>query len=123
VLVPSVVKPDEARVHAETSDNGCRVGVLVDAESHGSAMLHGLEWIDVGSKPVTWTADDETHEVYYLISGRLRVSWHGGTADLEPGDSMYLPPDRTYMATNVGQEQVFLVWSAVPAPGCDEADR
>jgi mannose-6-phosphate isomerase-like protein (cupin superfamily) len=115
---PGLVKPAEARVRYETEDEGFKVGVLIDAHSHDSPLLLGLEWIRAGTEPVSWTADEQTHEVYHLLRGRLRVEWeHGETATMEPEDSFYFPPDRTYTVEPVGDDDVFLVWSVVPSPG------
>lgn len=116
--VPSAVKPEEARVRYETADNGFKVAVLIDAHSHDSPLLLGLEWIKPGTEPVSWTADDVSHEVYYISQGRLKVSSsEAPSVVLEPEDSFYFPPDHTYTIENIGDEDVFLVWSIVPSPG------
>jgi mannose-6-phosphate isomerase-like protein (cupin superfamily) len=118
-LVPSQVLAESARMRSDTADDGFRVGVLIDADSHGSPLLLGLAWVRPGTASVSWTADAQTHETYYIERGRLRVTWdgpNGGEATLAPTDSFYFPPGRTYTAENVGEEEVMLIWSLVPSP-------
>jgi len=116
---PGRVPLSAARRRRETADGGFEIGVAIDAESHGSPLLLGLEWIKPGTERVEWTADAETHETYYVQSGRLRIAWDGpepGEAELGPTDSFYFPPGRTYAAEILGDEDVFVIWSLVPSP-------
>lgn len=116
---PSPVAVAEARRRVETADGGFEIGVVIDAESHGSPLLLGLEWIQPGTEVSTWTADSETHETYYVQRGRLRIRWDGaaaGEAMLGPTDCFYFPPGGTYEAENVGEEEVLVIWSLVPSP-------
>lgn len=115
---PGLVKADEARVRYETLDRGFKVGVLIDAVSHDSPLLLGLEWIRAGTEPVSWTADERTHEVYYVVRGQLKVSWTDAeSVTMGPDDSFYFPPGREYTVENAAIDDVFLVWSVVPSPG------
>jgi mannose-6-phosphate isomerase-like protein (cupin superfamily) len=116
---PGPVAPDAIRRHFETDDGGFEVGIVIDAKSHRSPLLLGLEWVRVGTEPVSWAADQATHETYYLQQGQLRVDWegdHNGTAELRRGDSFYFPPSHRYTIVNTGDEDVFLIWSLYPSP-------
>jgi quercetin dioxygenase-like cupin family protein len=106
-------------MRTETEDGGFRVGIVIDRESHQTDLLLGLEWIDPGTEPVSWKAPDDAHETYYMNKGRLRVAWDGDDAGeeiLTEGDSFYFPPARTYTLENVGDDEVFIVWSIIPSP-------
>ena len=106
-------------VNVETEDGRFRTAVLVDAARGGSPLLLGACWIDPGAPVVSWTADEHTHETYYVVAGRLRVSWTDADADaveLSPEDGFYFPPGRTYSLENVGEETVFLVYGMTPSP-------
>lgn len=117
---PGKVAPGEARVREETQDGGFRVGVVIDRASHGSPLLQGLEWIEPGTEPVSWEADAKTHETYYVVRGRVRISWRSpsdsGSAELVSEDSFYFPPGRRYTAENSGAGQAFIVWALTPSP-------
>jgi mannose-6-phosphate isomerase-like protein (cupin superfamily) len=116
---PGTVKADAARRRVETADGGFEIGIVIDAASHGSPLLLGLEWIKPGTEVSSWTADAETHETYYVERGRLRVTWDGperGEAMLEPSDCFYFPPGHTYSAENVGEDEVLVIWSLYPSP-------
>jgi mannose-6-phosphate isomerase-like protein (cupin superfamily) len=116
---PERVAPESVRRRIETSDGGFEVGVVIDQESHGSPLLLGLEWVKPRTEAVSWTADEKTHETYYVERGRLRIRWDGdqsGEATVGPTDSFYFPPGLTYSVENVGDDDVFVVWSLVPSP-------
>jgi mannose-6-phosphate isomerase-like protein (cupin superfamily) len=116
---PAKVMPDAIRMRTETADGGFRVGFVVDAQSHGSPLLLGLEWIRPGTELSSWEADAETHETYYVQQGRIRVSWQGDDAaevEVGPGESFYFPPSRTYTVENVGEDEVFVIWGLTPSP-------
>lgn len=118
--VPGKVLPADWRRRKETADGGFEVGIVIDRESHGSPLLLGLEWIRPGTEPVSWTADADTHETYWVQEGRVRIAWDGDAAGetvLEPGEAFYFPPARTYTAECVGGDAVFVVWSLIPSPG------
>jgi mannose-6-phosphate isomerase-like protein (cupin superfamily) len=123
---PTKIDPSEIRTRIETADGGFKVGFLVDASSHGSPLLLGLEWLESGGEGSEWEADAETHETYYVQQGELRITWDGeesGEVVLEPGDSFYFPPSYRYSAENVGSDQVFVIWSLVPSPHPEIYDR
>jgi mannose-6-phosphate isomerase-like protein (cupin superfamily) len=116
---PGPVEAAGARRRVETADGGFEIGIVIDAASHGSPLLLGLEWIQPGTESSSWTADAETHETYYVERGRLLVTWDGaesGEAVLGPTDCFYFPPGHTYSAENVGEEEVLVIWSLVPSP-------
>lgn len=116
---PERVTSASARRRTETSDGGFEVGIVIDRESHGSPLLLGLEWVRPGTEVVSWTADAETHETYYVERGRIRIRWDGdeiGEAVLGPADCFYFPPGLTYSVENVGEEDVFVIWSLMPSP-------
>jgi dimethylamine/trimethylamine dehydrogenase len=39
-----------------------------------------------------------------------------GEIEIGPGDSFYFPPGRVYSVENVGDDEVFLIWSVIPSP-------
>jgi mannose-6-phosphate isomerase-like protein (cupin superfamily) len=116
---PGRVKADALRLRTDTKDGGFTVGVAIDYESHGSDILLGAAWLEPGTERTSWTADDETFEAYYLVSGSLTVEWSGsdaGIAILQPGDSFYFPPSHKYTLENAGADPVHLVWTVIPPP-------
>jgi mannose-6-phosphate isomerase-like protein (cupin superfamily) len=115
---PSRVGRDHVRMRSVAANDGFRIGTLIDATSHDSPLLLGLAWIEPGTDPVWWSANDETHEAYYVLAGRLKVMWEGddpGESVLEPEDSFYFPPGRRYGVENAGAAQGFIVWALTPS--------
>ena len=115
---PMRVPVDQARMRSVTADDGFRIGTLIDAVSHDSPLLLGLAWIDPRTEAVWWEANDETHETYHVLEGRVKVTWEGsdpGEAILDPEDSFYFPPGRRYCAENAGTDAVLIVWSLTPS--------
>jgi mannose-6-phosphate isomerase-like protein (cupin superfamily) len=117
--VPTRVPRESIRVYPDTEDGGFRVGVAVEAERQGSLLNFGVKWIQPGTEPVSWDADEQTHETYYVHRGTLQISWHGGEdgeAELGAGDCFYLAPGHSYRLENIGPDEVFAVWAARPGP-------
>lgn len=111
--LPDLVTPDRLRVRSETVDGGLKVGVAIDASSHGSEMIFGVAWVRPGTETVSWKADEKTHEAYYVVSGSLRVGWSGpeaGMSTFGAQDCFYFPPGRTYTIENAGDDDAFFVW-------------
>jgi mannose-6-phosphate isomerase-like protein (cupin superfamily) len=116
---PAKVALKDARVREETEDGGFKVGIVIDRVSHGSPLLLGLEWIEPGTEAVSWHANENTHETYYVVRGQVQVSWDGrdaGTEVVRAEDSFYFPPGRRYTAETIGDEQAFIIWALTPSP-------
>ncbi len=118
VAAPSLVPSSGVRRRTETADGGFEVGIAIDAASHGSDVLLGLQWVAPGTEPVSWPAGDSTHEVYHVVEGTLRLSWSGaedGAADVSAGDSFFFPPSHRYTVENTGERPAFVVWAMTPS--------
>ena len=118
VSSPARVPASKVRRRIETADGGFEVGIAIDAASHGSDVLLGLQWVAPGTEVVSWRAGDATHEVYHVIQGRLRLTWDGddaGAEDLAAGDSFFFPPARGYSVECLGDESAFVVWAMTPS--------
>lgn len=116
---PSRVLATDIRMHTETADGGFTAGIVIDRQSHNSPLLLGLDWIQPDTEEVSWETNAQTHEVYYIKQGRVRIGWNGhdaGDAELDAGDAFYFPPARKYTLQNVGNEEAVIVWSVVPSP-------
>jgi mannose-6-phosphate isomerase-like protein (cupin superfamily) len=112
---------ESMRIYDDTPDGGLKVGVAVDAESRGSKLAFGLKWIRPGTQRVSWRADAETYEAYFVQQGSLRVTWDGpdsGEAVVTTGECFYLPPGRSYSIENVGGDEVRGVWAST-SPAAD----
>jgi mannose-6-phosphate isomerase-like protein (cupin superfamily) len=118
VSAPARVPASAVRRRVETRDGGFEVGIAIDAASHGSDVLLGLQWVAPGTARVSWQAGSETHEVYHVVQGALRLSWEGpneDSCDVAAGDSFFFPPGHGYAVENLGDEPAFVVWAMTPA--------
>lgn len=121
---PSRIEPGRFRTHFATADRGLEVSVAVDASSHDSPVQLGLTRIQPGTEQDSWEADDATHEVYYVISGSVKLGWSGpdsGESVVTAGECFYFPPGRAYTIENAGIDEVFLVWVVSPSPSAATA--
>ncbi len=83
----------------------------------GQSVVLGLQWFDAGAEPVSWTADANTHEVYFVSQGKILITWEGpdwGTAGLSTGDAFFLAPARTYSVRAASGHPAFVVWALSP---------
>jgi mannose-6-phosphate isomerase-like protein (cupin superfamily) len=115
---PSRVPLVAARTRTETTDGGVKVAAPIDAGSHGSDGLLGLQWVAPGTEIVSWHAGADTHEVYHVVEGALCIRWDGedpGSSDVSAGDSFFFPPSHQYSVENAGDQPVFVVWAMAPS--------
>lgn len=104
---------------------------LITRAKHGSTVQLGACWLEPGEKTLAWLTqgegdrekDDffygETHEVHYIITGRLRILWNEGeegegSCEAGPTDSVYLPPGWRYQVENIGDVPAFFVLALTP---------
>jgi mannose-6-phosphate isomerase-like protein (cupin superfamily) len=126
---PMVVPLDSVPViPAEEAVTKVRIARVITKARCGSNLLLGASWIDPGEETNTWSsrdADDTApddhwygpvEETYFIIRGRLRLTWDEGAFELGPNDCVYLAPGFTYHLKNVGDEPAFFVYGMTPTP-------
>jgi mannose-6-phosphate isomerase-like protein (cupin superfamily) len=55
-------------------------------------------------------------ETYFVVRGRLRLTWDEGELESGPEDGVYLAPGWIYHLRNVGDEPAFVVYGMAPSP-------
>ena len=126
---PMVVPLDSVPpVPADQAVTKVRIARLVTKKRCGSNLLLGASWMDPGEETNTWSsrAEDDTapgdhwygpvDETYFIIKGRLQLTWDEGILELSPNDAVFLAPGWTYHLKNVGDEPAFFVYSMTPTP-------
>jgi hypothetical protein len=126
---PQVVPLDSVPViSAEEAPTRVRIARLVTREQCGSNLLLGACWMDPGEETNVWSfeAEDTTgegdkwygpvDETYFVVRGRLRLTWDEGEFELGPEDGVYLAPGWSYHLRNVGDEPAFFVYGMAPSP-------
>ncbi len=105
-----------------------RIARIVTRKRCGSNLLLGASWLDPGEETNWWSSRDDddvaegdhwygpVDETYFIIRGRLRLTWDEGHFDVGPDDSVYLAPGWTYHLKNVGDEPAFFVYGMTPTP-------
>jgi mannose-6-phosphate isomerase-like protein (cupin superfamily) len=126
---PQVVPLDSVPViPAEDAPTKVRIARLVTRERCGSNLLLGACWMDPGEETNVWSFEDvdrtaagdkyygPVDETYFVLRGRLRLTWDEGELDIGPDDAVYLAPGWRYRLTNVGDEPAFFVYGMAPSP-------
>jgi mannose-6-phosphate isomerase-like protein (cupin superfamily) len=126
---PQIVPLDSVPViPADEAPTKVRIARLVTRERHGSNLLLGACWMEPGEETNVWsfepedrTGEDDKYygpvdETYFVVRGRLRLTWDEGELDIGPDDAVYLAPGWTYRLANVGDEPAFFVYGMAPSP-------
>ena len=99
---------------------------VITKGKHGSELTLGVAWLEPGQVSRWWSFEqddqkrpDESfqgwhHETYFVVRGRLKLSWNEGELDLAPNDAVYLAPGWHYRLENVGDDQAFFVYNVYP---------
>ncbi|MDX6722736.1 MAG: hypothetical protein QOD44_810 [Solirubrobacteraceae bacterium] len=102
------------------------VANMITKGRHGSEILLGAAWMEAGQRCNPWSFKEEdpgiedvthygiTHETYFVISGRLHLSWDGGELEAGPDDAVYLAPGYDYELRCI--EKSYFLWSMSPPP-------
>ncbi len=127
--IPRVVSLAETPViPAEDWPENVAVANMITRENSGSNLLLGACWVDPHQTVNPWSFEDEdpgipgvthwgpVHETYFVLAGRLVLSWDHGELEIGPNDAVYIPPGWRYGLRSVSDEKAFLIWSMTPAP-------
>jgi mannose-6-phosphate isomerase-like protein (cupin superfamily) len=126
---PMVIPLEDVPVTpADQAVTKVRIARIVTRKRCGSNLLLGASWLDPGEETNWWSSRDENDvsvgdhwygpvdETYFVIRGRLRLTWDEGHFDVGPDDSVYLAPGWTYHLKNIGDEPAFFVYGMTPTP-------
>lgn len=126
---PMVIPLEDVPVTpAEQAVTKVRIARIITRKRCGSNLLLGASWLDPGEETNWWSSRDDddmseddhwygpVDETYFIIRGRLRLSWDEGHFDVGPDDSVYLAPGWTYHLKNIGDEPAFFVYGMTPTP-------
>ena len=112
---------------AASAPTKVRITRIITRAEHQSELTQGVCWMDPGEQTNRWSSrevfdpEEAEHwygpvdETYYIIRGRLRLTWDEGVFELGPDDTVYLAPGWTYHLENVGDEPAFFVYNMTPA--------
>jgi len=101
---------------------------LVTRERCGSNLLLGVCWMDPGDETNVWSFEETDttapgdhyygprDETYFVMQGRLELTWDNGVLRIGPNDAVFLAPGWRYKLRNVGHEPAFFVYAMAPSP-------
>lgn len=115
-------------IPADEAPTRVRIARLVTREDCGSSLLLGACWMDPGERTNAWSFEESDRtqagdkwygpvdETYFVVRGRLRLTWDEGELEIGPDDAVYLAPGWTYRLENVGDDPAFFVYGMAPSP-------
>ncbi|MGH2594418.1 MAG: hypothetical protein ACRDH7_00440 [Actinomycetota bacterium] len=126
---PKVVPLDSVPpVSREAAPTKVRIARLVTNERCGTDLLMGVCWMEPGDATNWWSTEDTDStaegehfygpltEAYFVLKGRLRLSWSKGALEFGANDAVSLPKGWRYQLECIGDEPAFLVYSFTPPP-------
>lgn len=114
-------------IDAESAPTKVRIDRIITRAEHQSELTQGVCWMEPGEQTNRWSSREvfdpseadhwygPVDETYYIIRGRLRLTWDEGVFELSQDDTVYLAPGWTYHLENVGEEPAFFVYNMTPA--------
>jgi mannose-6-phosphate isomerase-like protein (cupin superfamily) len=119
-------------VPKEQAPTKVRIARLVTRQRCGSNLVLGKCWLDPGDKTNLWSTEDRddgkadhyygvVEEAYFVLKGRLRLTWTEGALEFGPNDAVFLASGWRYQLENIGNEPAELVYSFAPSP--EETER
>jgi len=128
-VVPLASVPPVPKEQAPTK---VRIARLITRRRCGSNLVVGVAWLDPGDKTNHWSTEETddskadhfygpVEETYFVLQGRLRLTWNEGTLEFGANDAVYLAAGWRYQLENIGTERATLVYSFAPSP--EESER
>jgi ethanolamine utilization protein EutQ (cupin superfamily) len=98
--------------------SGARLARLVTKASHGADLLFGMAWLPPGeSMAFTLEAGQgASQEVYFVLAGRIRIDWPGGSTQAEAHDTVFFPSGQEYTVVACAGELAQIAYAVVPPP-------
>jgi mannose-6-phosphate isomerase-like protein (cupin superfamily) len=115
-------------VPREEAPTKVRIARLITNKRCGTDLLLGVCWMEPGDSTNWWSTEDEDNvaegehyygpltEAYFVLEGRLRLSWTNGALELGANDAVSLPKGWRYRLECVGDDKAFLVYAFAPPP-------
>lgn len=126
---PRVIAVDEIpRTPGDQAPTKVDIARIITRERCGSNLMLGVCWMEPGDETNLWSSRSdedstdvghtygEVDETYFIIRGKLELTWDNGKFTLGPNDCVYLAPGWRYHLKNIGNEPAFFTYSMTPAP-------
>lgn len=103
-----------------TANDGCRIRELLHPRNDGTEMPFSLAIARVAPGKQSYAHYLEQVEVYYILEGRGLMHIDDETAEVRPGDAVYIPARASQWIENPGESE--LVFAAIVSPPWSEED-
>lgn len=103
-----------------TASDGCRIRELLHPRNDGVEMPFSVAIARVAPGKQSYAHYLKQVEVYYILAGRGLMHVGEETADVGPGDAVYIPGRAAQWIQNPGAEE--LVFAAIVCPPWREDD-
>lgn len=119
---------DVPRTPGDKAPTKVDIARIITRERCGSNLMLGVCWMERGDESNLWSSranEDspevehnygEVDETYFIIRGKLELTWDEGRFELGPDDCVYLAPGWQYHLKNTGDEPAFFTYSMTPSP-------
>jgi mannose-6-phosphate isomerase-like protein (cupin superfamily) len=98
-----------------TAGDNCRIREILHPDKAPLAIRYSLAHAVVAPGQTTWLHALGASEVYYVLSGRGTMRIDEETADVKPGDTVYIPPRARQQITNTGADDLVFLCIVDPA--------
>ena len=104
--------------------DGCRLRELLHPERGGAVVPYSVAvaWIDPGGATTPHRLRDES-ELYYVVRGRGTMHVAGESREIEPGDSVLVPPGVEQWVECLGSETLEVLLVVSPPWRADHDER
>ncbi len=106
---------DVTRTPFIASKDGCRIKEVIHPTLDDTSPGVSLAWAEVDPGQATYPHHLDFLEIYYLLEGRGRMFIDGESADVEPGQAVYIPAGRIQYILNTGDDPLRFLCLCHPA--------
>jgi len=104
-----------------TANDGCRIREVLHPANDGIDMPLSLAVARVEPGKQSYAHYLKQVEVYYILEGRGLIHVGEETAEVGPGDAVYIPPGASQWIENRGEDELLFI-AVVSPPWSNEDD-
>ncbi|SFG38188.1 Cupin domain-containing protein [Desulfotomaculum arcticum] len=90
--------------------------LLISHKEHGAVNCQaGMAVLQPGQRlPETGYSQHASEEIFYILSGKVRVETDRGSEIVETGDLVFMPGGQPHLNVNIAEEETKILWFVTP---------
>ena len=117
-----MMKSSYANVAPYVTKDGSEIRELMHPARHGNRAQSLAEAVVAPAKRTALHRHRSTEEIYHITQGQGRMTLGAAVFDVEPGDTVCIPPGTSHCIENTGRKALKILCACAPAYEDEDTD-